>query len=211
MAVALNQARGQAATSLTTMPTHNAGDLLIAWAMSTSTTIPSIPAAGGTVPSWAAIHSSPTTRGRIAAWARASTNAMTSGTWTNAGCVVIVSLNGHNSLSPIGGNASGQGVSTSAIAFPAMTPVDTSGESFFLYIAGISGTVSWSGVPTGYLQRTAQAGSSTTPGWQVVSKNVTTTAPTFNSTASLSVTAYATSSIEIKVNRSSNQFFNAFD
>src|SRR5215471_21244721 len=127
-----------AATSIA-IPTHQAGDLIIIWAYRDgSTTPPTTPTAGGTVPTFTTIDA-PTGANNCSAkcaWAVAAGTTDTSGTWTNATGISVEVWRGADSgsASPIGGHAqSGASVASGGnIAVPAITPTDPTGNSVYL-------------------------------------------------------------------------------
>lgn len=72
-------------TTSATLPTHQTGDIIIgAVFRSGSTTAPTTPTAGGTVPSWSVNSSAGTACIQLIAQAQATSAGMTTGTWTNA-------------------------------------------------------------------------------------------------------------------------------
>lgn len=92
---------GATGTDSVTMPSHQAGDLIIAFAFrSASTTIPTVPS-GWITPSNSSVQNS----GRAArvAWKIAASGAETSGTWTNAEGLVVHVYRGVSNRAPING------------------------------------------------------------------------------------------------------------
>lgn len=137
-------------TPTVVIPPHEAGDLILLFAMNGSTTsMPATPAAGGTVPAWQVldIDSSSAVDAKLA-WAIAPSNATTSGAWTGAGRTAAVVIRGQG-LSPIGGHSVDPGSGTTTVA-PAVTMVDTSGRSILLHFIAKLGANSWSTTPAGY-------------------------------------------------------------
>lgn len=142
-----------------TIPAHINGDLLVMWAYRDGvTTPPTIPSAGGSVPTWNTIDAATGANLNSAAccWA-VGTGSSTSGTWTNATGMSIEVWRGQ-AASPIGGHARGSGAATTNLTIPAITQVDTSGASVLLVFAGWRTVLSWTSPPaTGYTQRSQVA------------------------------------------------------
>lgn len=132
-----------------TLPTHQAGDLILAFAYrdgnNTAPTVPSpfitIASAGGSSNSSAL------------AYYTAINGSTTSGTWTNATSVVFLIYRGCTPVSPIGNNAVGVGNNTTII-YPALTPSRTDGTSWVVGFAGHRSTNTSIGTaPTGMTNR----------------------------------------------------------
>lgn len=167
-----------AATSIA-IPAHVAGDLIVIWAFRDgSTTPPTVPTAGGTVPSFTTIDG-PTganTCAAVCAYAFAAGTTDTSGTWTNAtGLSVEVWRGAANP--PIGDHAQSGGnvASGGNIAIPAITPQDPGGHSVFLAFAGWRTVTAWNAAPAGYTQRSQVATEC-----EALTKDTTTSDGTFN-------------------------------
>lgn len=142
-------------TTSVTIPTHAIGDLIVIWAYRDgSTTVPSKPAAAGTVPAWADIDSSSgtaTNSGRTAYFVATATN-HTSGTWSNAtGMVAAVIQNQASSL--LGGHAKGGGTAANSSTAPAITQSQTTGKSLILEFYGHRTVTAWSAAPSGYTRQ----------------------------------------------------------
>lgn len=123
-----------------TLPPHEPGDTFLIYAHqgNRTATIPSLPGAGGATPTF----TTPTggTAGSINAarfgWATATTNAHTSGTWTNATYMeVFVIRNARVTGGPIGGCAMANNSITN-FPCPAITMVRTDGTSIVLTVGG---------------------------------------------------------------------------
>ena len=116
------------------IPTHAAGDLiLIASYRPTSTTQPTVPAAGGNVPTWVAV-----TGGAISGntsciqcfYAVATSSTHTSGTWLNANALAVIVFRGVDSSSPIG--AANAQTAFGQAACPALSGNTTNGNAQFV-------------------------------------------------------------------------------
>lgn len=170
-------------SSSVAIPTHAAGDLIVIFAYNAaSTTVPTLPTAGGTVPTFTSIMatSGGSYNSFVAAYAYATSSSDTSGTWTGATSMIAVAIRGTTTSSPIGGHALGtQGFGTSIIG-PTVTMTHTDGSSVLLYFYGAGdGTdafTSWGAAPTGMTQQVAGAYSSAKQGVCLDTKNVTTSA-----------------------------------
>lgn len=176
-----------AVASSVAIPAHNAGDLIVIWAyQNNGSTLPTKPAASGTVPNWTDIttnNAGANYNGRYAifrtAWAVATSSSTTTGTWSGADVVMAVVLSGQ-AASPIGGAddyvfASNVFSIDSATA-PSITMSDTTGTSQLLhflafYISTSNGDFVTT-PPSGYTSR--QLGSGTYSGWRLLTKNSTT-------------------------------------
>lgn len=176
-----------AAANSIAIPGHVAGDLIVIWAYRDgSTTPPTVPTAGGTVPTFTTIDG-PTganSCSAVCAYAVAAGTTDTSGTWTNATGISVEVWRGAASP-PIGGHAqSGASVASGAnIAIPAITLTDNSGSSAILGFAGHQNVTAWNAAPTGYTQRSQVATEV-----ECLSKNSTTSDGAFNVTCTASAT-----------------------
>lgn len=140
---------GTGTNSVSSMPKHQAGDVLIAYAANTGTSIPSRPSG------WTTQNSSNSSG--VVAWTLAykvaTSDAETSGTWTNAkGLIIAVYRN--QATTPVFGNASGySSPSTTTVTVGSFTPAAST--SFVL--AGVATqTPNISGIgnaPTGMVNR----------------------------------------------------------
>jgi len=140
-----------------TIPTHQAGDMIVIFAYAVATTIPSLPTAGGTVPTFTTLDTG-TGSGNASRTAHvtAAGSTTTSGTWTGANSLIAVVLRNHTG---IGGHAeTGGSVGTAPAAgtytSPSITQSVTDGTSVLLYFYGGENSASWSSPPAGYTQQT---------------------------------------------------------
>lgn len=190
--MALSRVGGSSAASTSiAIPAHVAGDLIVIWAFRDgSTTPPTKPTAGGTVPSFTTVDG-PTganSCSAICAWAFATGTTDTSGTWTNATGISVEVWRGADANSPIGGHAqSGASVASGAnIVIPAITLQDPTGASAILAFAGHRNVTAWNAPPAGYTQRSQVATEV-----EAVTKDTTTSDGTFNVTCTASATGGA--------------------
>lgn len=188
-----------AASSSVTIPTHSIGDLIVIFAFSPfTTTAPTAPSAGGTVPSWNYIDNanSGSGSGCTTAYFKATATNTTSGTWSNAVHTMAVIVRNQNASSPIGGHAS-QGGSSATTTAPAVTMTHTDGSSVLLHFHGHSnlGASGWDAAPTGYT-RGAVSGSGFQSGTALNYKNITTSDGSVGQTGGQN-TSYAAATVEI--------------
>lgn len=190
-----------------TIPAHNAGDLILIWAyQNNASNLPSKPAAGGTVPTWTDITTNPGVGSvnRYAvfrtAYAVATSSNTTTGTWSGADVVMAVVLSGQ-AASPIGGvgeaNATGTITGTTA---PAVTMSDTTGTSMLLHFMAFhvaTGFLFYNTTPSGYTDRYND--NATYSGWQLLTKNVTTTDGAVTSPLSGTASSGASGGITIEI------------
>ena len=175
-----------AATSIA-IPTHVAGDLIVIWAYRDgSTTPPTVPTAGGTVPTFTTVDG-PTGANlcsAVCAWAVAAGTTDTSGTWTNATGISVEVWRGQAAV-PIGGHAqSGGNIASGAnIAIPAITLTAVDGTSAILAFAGWQTVTAWNAAPSGYTQR-----SNVATEVEALTKDTTTADGSFNVTGTASGT-----------------------
>lgn len=176
MAISIVGTASVAGTSIT-IPAHQSGDIIVLFAhASTNGSVPSAPAAGGTVPTWTSLGTSGTTNysNHRLSWCT-GTGSTTSGTWAGGTDGLIVAV--LRGAASIGGKASGAVIASATNVAPAVTLSVSDGTSallhFFGYGDGVNlvGTVSTS--PTGY---TRQLGSAVTTriGLVLLTKNSTT-------------------------------------
>lgn len=149
MAISYVSSASAAATSLT-MPSHQAGDLLVAYAFWDGST------AGPTIPAgWSQIQTAGanTCSHKVAIkWATSSSE--TSGTWTNATGLVIHVYRG---VGATGVTASGTG-SSNSITYPALTLQKANSTSWVARFAGHkTATNMTTNTPVGYTARTGVA------------------------------------------------------
>lgn len=170
-------------SSSVAIPAHAAGDLIVVFAFNaSSTTVPTLPTAGGTVPTFTS--SVPTTGGAhnagVVACAYATGSSDTSGTWTSATSMIAVAIRATTTSSPIGGTAQNSGFGTS-ISGPTVTLTKTDGSSAVLYFYGAgdgsTAFTSWAAAPTGMTQQVAGTYATNKQGVCLDTLNVTTSAP----------------------------------
>lgn len=148
MAVSYISSASAAANSVT-MPTHQAGDLIVAFAYRDgSTTAPALPAG------WTNINNSGgNTNSARLAYRNADSASETSGTWTNATGLVVHVYRGAN----VGASAVG-GASSNSISYPALTLQKTDNTSWVARFAGHrTATDLTTNIPGGYTARTGIA------------------------------------------------------
>lgn len=125
------QGTGSSATTTVTIPTHASGDIIIIAAVRANNTPPTIPAAGGTVPTWNTIHSAgANTWSMSCAYAVATASNHTSGTWTNATQMVAIVLRSSDGSFALGANGPTNANNTQTIVYPAITLQVSNGTSF---------------------------------------------------------------------------------
>lgn len=158
--VSLVGSASAAATSVT-LPAHSVGDVILIFAYRDgSTTAPSKPTHGGTIPDWTDINvanqASDSNSYRISYTVATATNS-TSGTWSNATGIIAVVLSGCNSTTPIGGVKAIGGTAANSATAPAVAMSDTTGTSALLQFYGHRSVTAWSAAPTGYTRLTSVA------------------------------------------------------
>nr|WP_234797256.1 hypothetical protein [Mycobacteroides chelonae] len=188
-----------AASSSVTIPTHSIGDLIVIFTLNPfTTTAPTAPSAGGTVPSWTYIDNanSGSGSGCTTAYFKATATNTTTGSWTNASHIMAVVVRNQNASSPIGGHAQQAGSSATTTA-PAVTMTHTDGSSVLLHFHGHSnlGASGWDAAPTGYT-RGATSGSGFQSGTALNYKNITTSDGSVGQTGGQN-TSYAAATVEI--------------
>lgn len=197
-----------------TLPAHAAGDIIVVFAYrlasntSGALTPPSLPTAGGTVPTFVSVSANSGSSGTSSsnslriAYAVATSASHTSGTWTNASTVTVAVLSGQSS-SPIGANSEVAASAGSTHSYPALTLEDASGDSAVLYFGSnwTSQTAarSFNALPSGYTARyTSTINVSDTSLRRLSTKNVTTSAPAFTNTTTSDFQVGRSASLEIK-------------
>jgi len=149
MAVTYVSSASAAATTVA-MPTHQLGDLIIAFAYRDgNATAPALPAG------WTNINNSgANTNSARLAYKFALSGAETTGTWTNATGIVVQVYRGTGG---VGASAVG-GASSATITYPALTLQRTDGTSWVARFAGHrTATNMTTNTPAGYTQRTGVA------------------------------------------------------
>lgn len=133
--MAISRIGSQTGTTSLTIPTHQAGDLIVAFAFRDgSTTAPSLPA-GQNWSSPSNATRAGTTCSHRTAYKIATSSSEATGTFTNATSLIVVVYRGVNQNQPIGTNTVNSGSSTS-IRFAATNPLNLDGSSWLLGFAG---------------------------------------------------------------------------
>ena len=143
-------------TSIASMPTHQAGDILIGFAARNSTT-----SAPGKPSGWTTVTSSIgsiNSASLMVAYKVAASGAETSGTWSNASGLIIAVYRNSSGLS-IGNSSSNTNFTTASITYGAYTP--SAATSFVMaFVATASGNVAAISLPpTGMVNRNYVANS----------------------------------------------------
>jgi hypothetical protein len=202
---------GALATSVT-LPTHAVGDIIVIYsARGNAGAAPSIPSAGGTVPTWTNITSGGTNGHRLAYTVATATN-HTSGTWTNAAVMMAVVLRGQGT-SPIGGNAlSFSATSSTNVTAPSITLSNSSGSSQIVHFlnAYTAATWNWNSAPSGYTSRLSVDNPGLTNGYRVLTKDSTTSDGSPTNTITVAATGLWGASVEILAAGSAGAFFAMF-
>ena len=186
----------RASSSITTMPSHNVGDLIVMVAVRSGYAAPGKPSASGTVPAWVDIDVDNSGTQQLAfrtAYFKATATNTTSGTWSNTGFLFAVVLSGQNAVSPIGGHAVAAGPSSTTITAPSVTLASPDGSSQILHFASAAwnsafSTAGYTALYDGY-----------SPGYnfRAVTKNLTTSDGSMEIGTS-SGSPWASATIEIK-------------
>lgn len=139
----------QTGTTSLTIPTHQAGDLIVAFAFRDgSATPPSLPSGQGWLSPSNATRAGTSCSHRTAYKIAAGSSEAT-GTFTNASSLIVVVYRGVNLNQPIGTNTVNSGASTS-IGFAATNPLNLDGSSWLLGFCGHrSADVSITTAPSG--------------------------------------------------------------
>lgn len=119
-----------AAAASVTLPAHQAGDLILVSVRRASTTPPTTPAAGGTVPTFVDAQSGgANTLSLKTSVAIATASNHTSGTWTNAAHIIVIVLRGSAGALSVGASSTTDAASTQTIVYPALTMNSLGGSS----------------------------------------------------------------------------------
>lgn len=182
-----------------TIPTHSVNDLIVLFAYNPFTTsAPTAPSAGGTVPAWNYIDNanSGSGSGCTTAYFKATATNTTTGSWTNASHMIAVVIRNQNASSPIGGHAQAAGSSATTTA-PSVTMSHTDGSSVLLHFHGHSslGASGWDAAPAGYT-RGASSGAAFSSATALNYKNITTSDGSVAQTGGQN-TSYAAATVEI--------------
>lgn len=135
------------------------GDIIVMFvARYNSNSLPSKPAAGGTVPTWVDINVTTASLGSSAraAYAVATATNHTSGTWSSATDFAVIVLRGQDATTPIGGQSKSFGNAVSAANAPSITLDRTDGTSAIVVAYFSDWAQSWGAAPTGYTRRAAE-------------------------------------------------------
>lgn len=180
---------GSAYATSITIPTHQAGDILVVYARAGgSSVIPVAATASGTVPTWTQIVQAGASGFGIsrAYYCVATTSSHTSGTWTNASGMIAAVV---RRASGIGGSAGLQAANQAPWTAPGVTLTKANNTSVLLHFFGWGDGINT--VPTsfstsqGYTQRLANR--TTTVALALHTKNYTDCAPIANITAAATV------------------------
>lgn len=120
---------GGAATTSTsvTIPAHRPGDLIIIFAFNSGNTLPSVPTATATTPTWTVAGSdSGNNTASVLAYAFATGSNHTTGTWTNATRIWAIPVRNVADFGAVAGNSAS---SSNSINYPALTPQNRNGTS----------------------------------------------------------------------------------
>ncbi len=179
-AISIISSNSQAATALTTFPTHASGDWLGLFAYRDGiATAPSVPSAGGTVPTWTTVDSGgANSNASIFCWCKATASNHTSGTWTNATGIGVIVLRGQDATSPVSaahatGGSAANGSNIPVVDMAGSPVVD--GSSFFISAGGYRTVTAWGTPPSGYTIQTSVATE-----LFIATKDVTTSHATWN-------------------------------
>ena len=153
MAISHVGSQGNAGTTVT-IPAHQIGDLILIFAYrGGNNTAPTVPAAGGTVPTWTIIGtaSGGNTNSSRLHYAVATATNTTSGTWTNATELIAVVYRG--TRRPGGNNNAGS--TGTSISYPAVTMQRSNNTSWVAGFAGHRTATNVQGAPSGMTNRTS--------------------------------------------------------
>lgn len=168
---------GESAFSPTTatIPAHQVGDLILAFAVRVSdATVPEIPAG------WTTVRvNGANTLGAVVAYKFATTTSETSGTWTSEYLMVQV----YRGVGSVGASSTGSGTTSSTISYPALTLQIADGTSWAVrFAAHRSATNLNSGTPGGYTPRSSTSRSRGLDSNGGLSTNPTVATQTVNTT-----------------------------
>jgi hypothetical protein len=140
----IGQATGT--TSITTMPTHQAGDLIIIFAYRAgSTSAPTVPTGSGYTSKLTntAAEVVNAAQAAVVGFKIAASGSETSGTWTNASRIVCHVYRGVDQTTPLGGSSTydiGNNGNGTTLTYEALTMQITNGTSWLVAFAGSIGT-----------------------------------------------------------------------
>lgn len=144
-----------AAAASVAIPAHQIGDVIVVTCRRGNATPPSIPAAGGTVPTWVTVESGGSDAiSIVTVMCVATATDTTTGTFTN-GQQIIADVLRPNKAVTLGAHATGNGVTTETIVYPALTRQTSDG---FCVRTATRGAVDSevANAPTGWTNRAVQ-------------------------------------------------------
>jgi hypothetical protein len=128
-----------------TIPTHQAGDIIVISASRANNTAPTIPSG------WTQIQRAGANTLSLATGYRVATNSSTvSGTWTNAARLTCLVIRGVDGSIGIGGSATNNGSAQTYQRYPALTLSNANGESMVFYTYTRNNTSGITTAPTNY-------------------------------------------------------------
>jgi len=145
------------AGTITTMPAHQAGDLIVVFArVNGNSAVPATPSASGTVPAWTTIVSSVSGYGsNKTSYAIATASTTTTGIWTSANALMVAVF--RRALSPFIANAAASATAFTSTSAPIIALSKTNGTSalvhFYGFGDGANTVTSINAAPQGYTQR----------------------------------------------------------
>lgn len=185
---------GGAEGTTITIPTHAAGDVVVLGARRGSNTPPTIPSAGGTVPTWTTAQSAGAdTMSLTSVAAVATSGTHTSGTFTNAQRMVAAVVRGNRPLT-LGASSSANATSTETIVYPALTRQTATGPGGVRIGTRAQVDSEVANAPTGWTARVNQSSSLALHTIASMTTNPTADAVTTAGTAA----AYRAHTIEVK-------------
>lgn len=134
--------------SIPVMPTHQTGDLLIAFAYRDGGTAITVPAGWNTALAPTPIN----TNCAVIAWKYAASNAEVSGTWTNATNLIIACYRGADLVDPIGA-ASAANFTSGVLSYPSLTLEEPSTSIVLCFVGSRVSTTAVETPPAGTINR----------------------------------------------------------
>ncbi|MDV6975323.1 hypothetical protein [Mycobacterium intracellulare] len=165
-----------------TLPAHQPGDLIFIFAFRQAAAPPSVPAAGGTVPTFVTIDAgNGPYNALVTAYAIATSDSHTSGTWTNAAAMCAFVIRGAKTIGPIGGHGiGGTGFGANQASSPAVTLSKNDGSSAVIHVIGLGDSANTAfsagvgGVSAGFTQQVVGQYGGSNRAVVLGTKNVTT-------------------------------------
>lgn len=196
------QGVGSAAATSVTIPAHQAGDMIVV--MARGTVAPTVPTAGGTVPTWVTQQTgAANSLGLVTATAVANNTNHTTGTWTNATHMIVLVIRPTSSGGVLSAGAStvGSAANTLTLVFAALTLQTADGSSMVVRVgarAAASSGTEMATPPSGYTNQQVQpAGTAALMTLHTrLNVNANPTSDTVNMAGSNA--AYRTNGLEIK-------------